>query len=387
MSGHKHAPLASIVRNGYKGKSLHPSESVWNLNLDQIESGTGRILGKHIVKASELGTSTYQFEAGTVLYSKLRPYLNKVAIANEDGAATTELVPLRCDPEKILPKYLAYYLRAPRFLSFANVVVAGAKMPRMVMSEFWKHEIPLPPLEDQRRIAAILEKADQVRAKRNEALALLDKLAQSIFVEMFGDPVANPKQWPAGVLADFVSEMQYGPRFYNEAYSSDGIRIVRITDLDASGNLDFDAMPKMSIDEEAHEQFILQAGDVIFARTGATVGKVALISESAPPCIAGAYFIRMRFGEAVLPEYALAVLQSKSVQALVAKQSRQAAQQNFSGPGLRRLPMPLPPLHLQMRYKERVERMKKEIVMHRQSVSVLNTMFESLQHHAFRGDP
>lgn len=262
----------------------------------------------------------------------------------------------------------------------------GATFKQVNREDIGSLEVPLPTIEEQRRIAAILDTADELRAKRKKALTLLNSMAQSIFVDMFGDPIANSKQWPAGTLADFLFEMQYGPRFYNEAYSSDGIRIVRITDLDNSGNLDFDAMPKMSIDEEAYGQFILRAGDVIFARTGATVGKVALISASDPPCIAGAYFIRMRFREEVLPEYALAVLQSKSVQALVAKQSRQAAQQNFSGPGLRRLPMPLPPHHLQVRYKERVEAIKKEIEIHRQSMSGLNAMFESLQHHAFRGD-
>lgn len=321
--------------------------------------------------------------AGSVLFSSRAPIgyaaINTVPMATNQGFKS--LVP---KSERLHAGYLLHWLRTNR--KYLESLGNGATFKEISKATMARIEIPLLPVEEQCRIAVILDKADKLRAKRKEALALLDSMAQSIFVEMFGDPVANPKQWPAGMLADFVSEMQYGPRFYNETYSSNGIRIVRITDLDASGTLDFDAMPKMSIDEEAHGQFILQAGDVIFARTGATVGKVALISESDPPCIAGAYFIRMRFGEKVLPEYALAVLQSKSIQALVAKQSRQAAQQNFSGPGLRRLPMPLPPLHLQTRYKERVESMKKEIAIHRQSMSGLNAMFESLQHHAFRGD-
>lgn len=140
-----------------------------------------------MISANNLGPSTYSFEAGTVLYSKLRPYLNKVIVANDSGFATTELVPVRCNPEKLLPQYLAYFLRSSEFLQFANVVVAGAKMPRMVMSEFWNYKIPVPSLPDQRRIAAILDQADALRAKRREALAQLDSLAQSIFIEMFGN--------------------------------------------------------------------------------------------------------------------------------------------------------------------------------------------------------
>ena len=167
----------------------------WLLNLDQVESGTGRVLQKVRVADSELGNSTHAFDPGTVLYSKLRPYLNKVIVADEAGYATTELVPIRCRPDRADAQYLAHYLRSPRFLAFASATVSGVKMPRMVMSEFWAAEIPLPPLPEQRRIAAILDQADALRAKRREALAQLDSLTQSIFIEMFGDPVVNPKTW------------------------------------------------------------------------------------------------------------------------------------------------------------------------------------------------
>lgn len=184
-------------------KRASPTDTeVWCLNLDQIEPDSGRILSRWMIAPKALGPSTYPFEAGTVLYSKLRPYLNKVVVADADGYATTELVSLKCNTDRVLPSYLAYFLRSPEFLNFANIVVAGAKMPRMVMGEFWQYKIPLPPLPEQRRIAAILDKADALRTKRREALAQLDRLAQAIFVEMFGDPVTNPMGWQTKSLTD-----------------------------------------------------------------------------------------------------------------------------------------------------------------------------------------
>jgi type I restriction enzyme, S subunit len=203
VSGLPRVQLADLVLDE-RPKRSGTNAVVWNLNLDQVESGTGRILDRVRVHPDQLGSSTYPFEAGTVLYSKLRPYLNKVVIADEPGYATTELVPLRCDRDKVLPGYLAYFLRSQAFLSFANTVVAGAKMPRMVMSEFWKYRAPLPPLVEQRRIAAILDKADALRTKRRETLAQLDRLAQSIFVEMFGDPATNPKGFPRRKLGEII---------------------------------------------------------------------------------------------------------------------------------------------------------------------------------------
>jgi type I restriction enzyme, S subunit len=359
---------------------------VWLLNLDQIESGTGRVVNKDFIAADELGTSTHAFERGTVLYSKLRPYLNKVVVADEPGYATTELVPLRCNEELVMPEYLAYFLRAPQFLSFASAVVAGAKMPRMVMSEFWSYEVPLPSLPEQRRIVAILSQADVLRAKRQEAWAQLGSLADSIFIELFGDPVFSPKDCTPATLGEAVAQMQYGPRFYNEVYSPTGVRIVRITDLDASGALNFDTMPMMNVDDSVRAQFELHPGDIVFARTGATVGKVALIDAASPPCIAGAYFIRMRLKEGVLPEFAFHALRTKSVQSLITAQSRQAAQQNFSGPGLRRLPLPLPPLERQREFAHRLATVQREKMLHQRSLDDFDAMFESLQHRAFSNE-
>ena len=138
-------PLGALIDRSHRPREPGDHDEVWNLNLDQIEPHSGRVLAKRMVSTSDLGSSTFAFDRGTVLYSKLRPYLNKVVVADDAGVATTELVPLRCDDSRLGAHYLAHFLRGPEFLRFATNVVAGAKMPRMVMSEFWKFPVPLPP--------------------------------------------------------------------------------------------------------------------------------------------------------------------------------------------------------------------------------------------------
>ena len=246
--------------------------------------------------------------------------------------------------------------------------------------------IPLPPLAEQRRIAEVLDRAEALRAKRRAALTQLDSLTQSLFLDMFGDPVANPKGWPDPSLGSSLTFQLYGPRFYNETYNDAGIRIVRITDLDEAGNLDFDSMPRLVVCEEDIAKYALLPGDIIFARTGATVGKVALIKNGDPPCIAGAYFIVMRFSDALLPTFVRSVLTSDSVRSIVATRSRQAAQQNFSGPGLRALPMPIPPIKLQCEFARRVTAVETLKTAHRASLAELDALFATLQHRAFRGE-
>ena len=177
-------------------------DQVWLLNLDQIEPHTGRLLSKQMVERGSVGTSTHAFDAGNLLYSKLRPYLNKVFLPEESGFCTTELVPLRPDLSLVRRDYLAAYLRSPKFLAWVDQQVDGAKMPRVSMKVFWEHEIELPTLDEQKRIAAILDKADSLRRKRQQAIRLADDFLRAVFLDMFGDPVTNPKEWPVENLSN-----------------------------------------------------------------------------------------------------------------------------------------------------------------------------------------
>jgi len=241
-------------------------------------------------------------------------------------------------------------------------------------------------LAEQWKIAAILDQAEALRAKRCSALAQLDTLTQAIFLDLFGDPVSNPRRWPNPTLGGLLTFQQYGPRFYNESYSADGIRIVRITDVSEMGTLDFSKMPRLKVSDADLQKYALRPGDLIFARTGATVGKVALIRPNDPPCIAGAYFITMRFAEGVVPIYVRAVLMAPSIRAIVAKLSRQAAQQNFSGPALRKLPMPQPPMELQREFGRRVAAVENLKNVHHTSLKDMDVLLASLQNDAFRGE-
>lgn len=104
---------------------FQPNEVVWHLTLDQIESGTGNIINKRMAPVTEAGSSTYVFDSGNVLYSKLRPYLNKVVHPREPGIATTELIPLRPRPDVLNADYLTYYLRSPFFCRSPRGVLPG----------------------------------------------------------------------------------------------------------------------------------------------------------------------------------------------------------------------------------------------------------------------
>ena len=196
--------LSEIAPSGASPAKPAPDETVWHLTLDQIESGSGKIGHRSYGRASDAGTSTFVFDTGNVLYSKLRPYLNKVICPDSSGIATTELVPLRPIPGELNREFLCFYLRSPEFVSWASAQVDGAKMPRMKMKSFWAHEMPLPPIDDQIRIAHLLGKVEGLIAQRKQHLQQLDDLLKSVFLEMFGDPVRNEKGWDPTTIGQII---------------------------------------------------------------------------------------------------------------------------------------------------------------------------------------
>ena len=136
-------------------------ETVWLLNLDMVEAQTGRIIDYLYVSENEVGNSTCTFDTSNVLYSKLRPYLNKVVIPDRCGYATSEMIPLKPNPSKIERTYLAFMLRSDEFVKMINEKVAGAKMPRVSMSDFRDFNVPVPPMELQKQFAAFIEQTDK----------------------------------------------------------------------------------------------------------------------------------------------------------------------------------------------------------------------------------
>ena len=131
-------------------------EFAWILDLEDIEKDTGVVL-KKVHKAERNASSTkHLFYKGQVLYSKLRPYLNKVVLADEDGFCTSEILPLKFE-RNVLPQYARYYLMSPTFLRYANKCSYGVKMPRLGTADGKKALIPIPPIEEQKQIVVAIE--------------------------------------------------------------------------------------------------------------------------------------------------------------------------------------------------------------------------------------
>ena len=177
-------PLSECCKmNGIK--KYPEQEKYWILNLDKIESGTGAVLAKDYASIDMVGNSTFFFDESYVLYSKLRPYLNKVALPDEPGFATTELVPLK--PASYINRtFLATLLRSESFVAWIDNTSSGAKMPRASMDSLRGFKVIVPPITLQNDFANFVNLIDKSRFIVQSQIKDLQELLDSKMDEYFG---------------------------------------------------------------------------------------------------------------------------------------------------------------------------------------------------------
>lgn len=170
--------------NEFTGDIESNNEKYWLLQLDMIESNTGKILSKYFVSLDKIGVSTIKFSKDNVLYSKLRPYLNKVVLPDEAGFATSEMIPL-FPTEELNKIFLAFVLRDDGIVRFLNAHVSGSKMPRVQADVFWNLGIILPPSTLQNQFADFVEQTDKSKLEIQKSLDKLEILKKSLMQQYF----------------------------------------------------------------------------------------------------------------------------------------------------------------------------------------------------------
>jgi type I restriction enzyme S subunit len=322
--------VAVVERRGVD-PTLLPAETRY-LGLEHIERG-GRITGCPTVGDAAVTSTKFAFDSQHILLGRLRPNLGKVARPLFDGVCSTDILPIR--PGNQLDRaYLHHYLMQPCVVELATALATGANLPRLNTSVLERFEIPLPPLDEQQRIATILDQADTLRAKRCQALAHLMKLQQAIFLEMFGDPAANAFRWEFAALNDISTVAgEYGANVPSIEYDPELPRYVRITDVTDYGKLTLEPRSPGG-DRGGWQRYELREGDLLFARSGATVGKTYLHTESNGPCVFAGYLIRFRPNqEVVQPRFLFAFTKTSAYATWVRGHQNVVAQQRAPGTG------------------------------------------------------
>jgi type I restriction enzyme, S subunit len=382
----KRVALNKVAKVDRTAASAEQCQVLPYVGLEHIEKDTGHFSSEFTPLPEKLRATKYYFSQKHVLYSKLRPYLNKVVLPDFDGVCTTEIMPILPDENKLDRTFLWAYLLTPEFTDWASQIVSGANLPRLSPKDLAKHPIPLPPLEEQRRIAGILARADRLRQMRRYALQLSDGYLQAIFLRMFGDPVTNPMGWEKAKIGDVVQESQYGTsdKSNNERI---GYPIFGMGNITFSGHLDLTDLSYVDLNEGEFQKLRLEQGDIIFNRTNSTelVGKTAVWNVDMVAVLAS-YLVKLRLTPNMLPTYFVALLNMPYYKYLFQKRCKKAVgQSNVSPTLLKEFPILIPPIDEQKRYDQVTHRMEHLRLQQREALRQADGLFDALLHRAFRG--
>lgn len=266
----------------------------------------------------------------------------------------------------------------------------GATMKHINRKEFLGTRIPLPPLEEQKRIAAILDKADELQTNRRAVIAHLDSLTQAIFLDMFGDPVEGTEIQFADLAErgrGTFSNGPFGSDLLTSELTDEGVPVVYIRDI---RNGEYDRVSRVCVTPAkaaALDSCRVVPGDVLIAKVGDPPGVAALYPAGEPPAVITQDVVRIRPDTRVaLPTFVVSFLNSRGGAHLMRQITVEATRARFGLRDLKALTLRIPPLDLQVRFSEAIDSLSRERSCALAHASGIDALFASLQQRAFRGE-
>ena len=361
MSAFAQMPLAEVCTIVGGGTPRRSNKAYFNGNIPWATPTDVTTLDSLFIKRTkeaitEAGlkeSSARLVPAGTVLMTS-RATIGYTAVATQPMATNQGFANLVCG-EFILPEYLAYWLRNQR--EFLIQLAGGTTFKELSKSTLKKVVLPLPPFDEQRRIASILNRAAKIERLQKQAQERLREFIPALFIKMFGDPATNPMGWDMHPLGKFCTLTQYGTSTKANG-RSEGVPVLRMGNVTYHGDLDCTNLKCVVLTQSEVEKYALRVGDILFNRTNSKelVGKTG-IWDGRFKAVAASYFIRLRLDETCIsPIYLWAFMNSAAIKHRLFAVARGAiGQANINAKEVKSLPLPAPPLSLQRQYADIVE--------------------------------
>ena len=371
--------------NQYIGSTVNPldnPDTVYELySVPSFESQH-----PEIVKGSDIGSSKITVDEGDVLVCKINPRINRVWVVKRRTSypllASSEWIVIRnCDIDS---DYLKWYFSSPTFrnLLVSQVAGIGGSLTRAQPKQVAKYPVPLVGKEEQRRIAVTLDKVNNLIAKRRAQLDKLELMVKARFVEMFGDPVSNEKNWPNVTLGD-IAEIRIGPfgsLLHKEDYITGGHALVNPSHI-IDGQICVDE--NLTISDEKYDElsaYQLEIDDIVLGRRG-EMGRCAVVHQEGWLCGTGSIIIRPN---ALMKSYFLQnIISNPAYKKIIEDKAVGVTMMNLNVPIISELKVPLLPVYLQEQFIDFMQRVDKSKLTIQQSLDKLETLKKALMQQYF----
>ncbi|MEW6030246.1 MAG: restriction endonuclease subunit S [Chloroflexota bacterium] len=381
--------LVSIRDLVKKTRHLDPKklgvDSFTYVDISSVDKDTKKIIEPQMLLVGDAPSrARKEIKADDVLVATVRPNLNGVAIVPaqyDNQIASTGFCILRTDTEQLDPNYLFYFTQTDYFISHLTELSTGAGYPAVSDEDILDTRIPLPPLTEQKRIASLLARADRLRALRRTAYELGESLLQSVFLEMFGDPIENTKHWQCFELGEIarVERGRFSPRPRNDPkYYGGKYPFIQTGDISASGGIV--TQYSQTLNEfgiKVSKAFDI--GTIVIAIVGATIGESAIlgIKTYCPDSIIGITPNPKKCNS----QYLNLVMQYWKP--VFRAQAPETARANINIGIVKPIPIPVPPLNLQEGFAGVVARVESLRGRMSEAERQVEGLFESLLSESF----
>ena len=386
-------PICSFLNGGTPSRGVYryyQGDVPWITGADI--SGARADTARRFITEEAIGESaTNRVPAGTVLLVT-RTSVGKVAVAAMELCFSQDITAITPDPHCLDTSYLVHFLRTKQ--PHLERLARGATIKGVTREAVANLAISLPPLAEQKRIAGILDAVDALRAKRREALAQLDTLIQSTFLDMFGDPVTNPMGWEVRSLGGLsVEKPNNGVFRRNHEYSESlvsGLPVVWVVELFRGNRIDVSESRRLEATPAEIDKYGLLPGDLLFCRSSLKLDGIAynnVFLGEREEALFECHLIRISpRTDVVNPMFLNLQLRSVPMRSLLKSKSKTATMTTIDQRALSSIEVVVPPLNLQHRFAAIVESVEHQKASQRAHLAELDTLFACLQSRAFRGD-
>lgn len=396
----KVVPLSQVAQiNPRLPKGLEDSREISFVPMAAV-SEDGGITFQETRSFGEVRKGFTYFQRGDVLLAKITPCFENGKSALADnlehpiGFGSTEFHVLRAIPAKVDPRFLYHFVRSKRLLSLGQKSMKGAAGHKRVPAEFLENfEIPDWRLDDQIRIAHLLDRVEGLIAQRKQHLQQLDDLLKSVFLEMFGDPILNPHGFSVRKLSEFYVNPKEGTKCgpFGSALKKDelvdaGVPVWNMDNIASDGRM---ALPfRMWITADKYGElaaYSVRDGDIIVSRAG-TVGKMCVARMNEQPAIISTNLIRVRLGDELRPLHFVSLMLYCKGRVGRLKTGADGAFTHMNTGVLDSLEFPYPSIELQDQFAAVVEKVEAIKSCCQQNLTDLEALYGALSQQAFKGE-
>lgn len=387
-------PLAELTEiNPPLRESLPDDTPVAFVPMASLSAERAAVDVAEVRRCADVRKGYTPFHDGDLLVAKITPCFENGKIAEarlpqRAAFGSSEFHVLRPDSSVVNSRYLLRYLRQDSVRLAGERRMTGSAGQRRVPEAFFRDlAVPLPPLAEQRRIADILDRADEMRAKRREAIALLESLSGAAYLELFGDP---PRRWPVAHMGDVIDGGPQNGLYKPSTDYGSGTLILRIDGFYDGKVTAVEGLKRVRVTDRERELYALTEGEIVINRVNSReyLGKSALVPALSEPVLFESNMMRFAVDRSrVEPGFVVAFLQTAHAKSQILARAKDAINQSsINQQDVRGLSLPVPPIDVQREFARRLEAIEALKAAHRTSLAEMDALFASLQHRAFRGE-